>query len=91
MEHVGRKVHAKKQARIKEKVEVKEKRRLLEPKFFRICPKCGSAKVGVSKTRAHPDLPLQYACGKCKYSSYFFPATTKERVSAQRLCRKFGT
>ena len=72
---MGRKIHAKG----KEK-QIKEKRRLEAPKFFRICPKCGSAKVAVSKAKQQEGLPFQYKCRKCSYTSYFFPETTKEQL-----------
>lgn len=68
---MGRKTHEQ---------EVKEKRRLPEPKFFRVCPKCGSAKVAVSKAKQQEGLPFQLKCKKCGYASYFFPETTKDRL-----------
>lgn len=72
---MGRKIHAKG----KEK-QIKEKRRLEAPKFFRICPKCGSTKVILSKAKLQQSLPSQYKCRKCSYTSYFFPETTKEQL-----------
>lgn len=72
---MGRKIHDKK----KEK-QIKEKRRLEAPKFFRICPKCGSTKVMLSKAKLQQSLPSQYKCRKCSYTSYFFPETTKEQL-----------
>ena len=73
---MGKRVHDEK---VKEKP-LKEKRRLSEPKFFKVCPKCGSTKVTISKAKPQEGLPSQYKCGKCGYASYFFPETTKERL-----------
>ncbi len=80
MGKVGRKAHAKKQ----KEAAIKEKRKLEEPKFIRVCPKCGSAKVIVAKAKMHSELPSQYKCRKCSYTSYFFPETTKELLKKKK-------